>query len=104
MAKNNRKLDKKYKEAVLQAEEERRHADQYKEQVCVIVTFFLIFIRLRNRSIKDLSSVLFWTCRELCEVFRSKLLWWNIFQLYCLLRRRLISALRVKGFFFCNML
>ena len=41
MAKNNRKLDKKYKEAVLQAEEERRHADQYKEQVCVIVTFFL---------------------------------------------------------------
>ena len=40
MAKNNRKLDKKYKEAVLQAEEERRHADQYKEQVCVKVTFF----------------------------------------------------------------
>ena len=103
MAKNNRKLDKKYKEAVLQAEEERRHADQYKEQVCVIVTFFLIFIRLRNRSIKDLSSVLFWTCRELCEVLRSKLLWWNIFQLYCLLRRRVICALRVKTFF-CNML
>ena len=43
MAKNNRKLDKKYKEAVLQAEEERRHADQYKEQVCVIVTFFFYF-------------------------------------------------------------
>ena len=33
LAKNNRKLDKKYKEAVLQVEEERRHADQYKEQV-----------------------------------------------------------------------
>ena len=33
LAKNNRKLDKKYKESVLQVEEERRHADQYKEQV-----------------------------------------------------------------------
>lgn len=33
LAKNNRKLDKKYKEAVLQGEEERRHADQYKEQM-----------------------------------------------------------------------
>jgi len=33
LAKNNRKLEKKYKEAILQGEEERRHADQYKEQV-----------------------------------------------------------------------
>lgn len=33
LAKNNRKLEKKYKESVLQVEEERRHADQYKEQV-----------------------------------------------------------------------
>ena len=33
LAKNNRKLEKKYKEALLQGEEERRHADQYKEQV-----------------------------------------------------------------------
>lgn len=33
LAKNNRKLEKKYKEAMLQVEEERRHADQYKEQV-----------------------------------------------------------------------
>lgn len=33
LGKNNRKLDKKYKEAILQAEEERRHADQYKEQM-----------------------------------------------------------------------
>ena len=34
LAKNNRKLEKKCKEALLQVEEERRHADQYKEQVC----------------------------------------------------------------------
>ena len=34
LAKNNRKLEKKCKEAMLQVEEERRHADQYKEQVC----------------------------------------------------------------------
>jgi len=33
LAKNNRKMEKKYKESVLQVEEERRHADQYKEQV-----------------------------------------------------------------------
>ncbi|KAL9957068.1 hypothetical protein ACROYT_G038658 [Oculina patagonica] len=33
LAKNNRKLEKKYKESLLQAEEERRHADQYKEQM-----------------------------------------------------------------------
>lgn len=33
LAKNNRKLEKKYKEALLQGEEERRHADQYKEQM-----------------------------------------------------------------------
>jgi hypothetical protein len=29
----NRKVEKKLKEFVLQAEDERRHADQYKEQV-----------------------------------------------------------------------
>ena len=29
----NRKVEKKMKEYVLQAEDERRHADQYKEQV-----------------------------------------------------------------------
>lgn len=31
--KTNRKLDKKLKEVVLQLEDERRHADQYKEQL-----------------------------------------------------------------------
>lgn len=31
--KTNRKLDKKLKELVLQLEDERRHADQYKEQL-----------------------------------------------------------------------
>lgn len=34
MAKANRKLERKSKEAMQQVEEERRHADQYKEQVC----------------------------------------------------------------------
>ncbi len=33
MSRMNRKLEKKMKEVVLQAEDERRHADQYKEQV-----------------------------------------------------------------------
>lgn len=32
-SKNNRKLEKRMKEMVLQIEDERRHADQYKEQV-----------------------------------------------------------------------
>ena len=36
LAKNNRKLEKKYKEALLQGEEERRHADQYKD--CLLYT------------------------------------------------------------------
>lgn len=39
LAKNNRKLEKKYKESMLQVEEERRHADQYKEQVGFSKTF-----------------------------------------------------------------
>lgn len=33
LSKTNRRLEKKCKEAMLQVEEERRHADQYKEQV-----------------------------------------------------------------------
>ncbi|KAL3876696.1 hypothetical protein ACJMK2_034499 [Sinanodonta woodiana] len=33
LQKNNRRLEKKLKEVILQSEEERRHADQYKEQV-----------------------------------------------------------------------
>lgn len=32
-AKANRKLEKKLKELVMQVEDERRHADQYKEQL-----------------------------------------------------------------------
>lgn len=31
--KTNRKLDKKLKELMMQVEDERRHADQYKDQV-----------------------------------------------------------------------
>lgn len=31
--KTNRKLDKKLKEMMMQLEDERRHADQYKDQV-----------------------------------------------------------------------
>ena len=31
-AKGNRKLEKKIKELMMQLEDERRHADQYKEQ------------------------------------------------------------------------
>lgn len=34
--KSNRKLDKRIKELVMQLEDERRHADQYKEQVRII--------------------------------------------------------------------
>lgn len=33
LAKLNRRTEKKVKEMAMQAEEERRHADQYKEQV-----------------------------------------------------------------------
>lgn len=44
LAKNNRKLEKKYKESVLQVEEERRHADQYKEQVgWTFSVFYLVW-------------------------------------------------------------
>ena len=32
-AKSNRRLEKKIKELMMQLEDERRHADQYKEQV-----------------------------------------------------------------------
>jgi len=44
LAKNNRKMEKKYKESVLQVEEERRHADQYKEQVgWTFLVFYLVW-------------------------------------------------------------
>lgn len=33
LQKGNRKLDKKIKDLLVQLEDERRHADQYKEQV-----------------------------------------------------------------------
>ena len=33
LQRGNRRLEKKLKELALQAEDERRHADQYKEQV-----------------------------------------------------------------------
>ena len=33
LAKTNRRADKKMKEMAMQADDERRHADQYKEQV-----------------------------------------------------------------------
>ena len=42
-AKINRKAEKKMKENMLMLEDERRHADQYKEQA-EKVRFFLLFI------------------------------------------------------------
>jgi len=36
MQRANRRLEKKLKELVIQAEDERRHADQYKEQVRLV--------------------------------------------------------------------
>ena len=44
-AKINRKAEKKMKENLLMLEDERRHADQYKEQaekVCLHLTIFLL--------------------------------------------------------------
>lgn len=40
--KTNRKMDKKLKELVLQLEDERRHADQYKEEVEKVHILFVI--------------------------------------------------------------
>lgn len=40
--KANRKLDKKIKELTLNIEDERRHADQYKEQIEKVFIYFLI--------------------------------------------------------------
>lgn len=37
--KTNRKMDKKLKELILQLEDERRHADQYKEQLEKVFSF-----------------------------------------------------------------
>ena len=33
LSRGNRRMEKKMKEVLMQAEDERRHADQYKEQV-----------------------------------------------------------------------
>lgn len=44
--KTNRKLDKKLKELMMQVEDERRHADQYKDQVeKVCISYDFIFLR-----------------------------------------------------------
>lgn len=44
--KTNRKLDKKLKELMMQVEDERRHADQYKDQVeKVCISYYYIFLR-----------------------------------------------------------
>lgn len=40
--KASRKLDKKMKELALQLDEERRHADQYKEQIEKVHSFIAI--------------------------------------------------------------
>lgn len=40
--KSNRKLDKKIKEMSMNIEDERRHADQYKEQIEKVTLFFFI--------------------------------------------------------------
>lgn len=41
--KASRKLDKKMKELALQLDEERRHADQYKEQIEKVINVLLAF-------------------------------------------------------------
>lgn len=35
-----RRTEKKLKEVCMQVEDERRHADQFKEQVCVTLLFY----------------------------------------------------------------
>ena len=48
-AKANRKLEKKIKELLMQLEDERRHADQYKEQnEKVTIIRFMLFIPASN--------------------------------------------------------
>ena len=48
-AKGNRKLEKKIKELMMQLEDERRHADQYKEQnEKVTITRYTLFIPATN--------------------------------------------------------
>ena len=42
MQRANRRLEKKLKELVIQAEDERRHADQYKEQVRLVGMLWLV--------------------------------------------------------------
>ena len=53
--KQNRKLDKKLKEFMMQLDDERRHADQYKEQVEKVsasgeivahVVFLLVYVQI----------------------------------------------------------
>lgn len=44
--KANRKLDKKLKEYMMQLEDERRHADQYKEQVEKVNAYVWFWLRL----------------------------------------------------------
>lgn len=41
--KANRKLDKKLKEYLMQLDDERRHADQYKEQVEKVSAIYFCF-------------------------------------------------------------
>ena len=43
-AKINRKAEKKMKENLLLLEDERRHADQYKEQSEKVIYTFIVFI------------------------------------------------------------
>ena len=47
-AKSNRRLEKKIKELMMQLEDERRHADQYKEQVEKVCDTILILMLLRS--------------------------------------------------------
>lgn len=42
--KASRKLDKKMKELALQLDEERRHADQYKEQIEKVINILRAFL------------------------------------------------------------
>lgn len=46
LAKSSRKLEKRVKELLLQLDDERRHADQYKEQVRIKNSFLMYHLKI----------------------------------------------------------
>ena len=67
MQKVNRRLDRKLKEMAVQAEEERRHADQNKEQVQILLEFVKIYFFLIASSFFWQIYLIFWdSCLNFC--------------------------------------